>query len=191
MARYIAFSQRQPGTGNAVQFHSPRRRIRSLPPTGFSYSSRKLPARPIPALATNSVLQKISSRQSRPVQLAAAIEERLGILESDGCWKTRQTLGELRGLISGGTAGVDSSTAADSPAPGGSVPLTFAAPVSSSAALSSPSQGRHYIYSQWPWLRPVHWIRAAFIETIMRPWSGCSLHRAWFAAASRFLTAPC
>jgi long-chain acyl-CoA synthetase len=159
------------------------------------------------------------------LQLAAALEERLGIAPESGLVEEAQTLGELRGLVAGATEG---ARAARNPAhstegqkadllrqsrdglsipypadenlsPGSPPQLGLAQngqrytqngqkggklePVGERAAEAEPAKSVHasevrpeseaapeeYIYPHWPWLRPVQWVRAGFIEAVARP----------------------
>ncbi|MGB7264721.1 MAG: AMP-binding protein, partial [Terracidiphilus sp.] len=138
------------------------------------------------------------------VQLAAAIEERLGIVESNGLLEEVQTLGELRRLVADGAAsdgtvtdGAVSNGAGPASGPGpaspdagplssalASTPPQAAAELSSgatapaaSASLQEPRRPR-FLYPVWPWWKPIHWVRVAFIEAIMRPLT-------WFLAEPR------
>ncbi len=112
------------------------------------------------------------------VQLAAAIEERLGMVPESGMLEEMQTLGELRQLVAGEGFGV---RAAWSTAPSNDRNQTDAAHAISARSFVSPSQAEAppapqtepappaYIYPRWPWLLPFRWLRAAFIEAVMRP----------------------
>ncbi len=133
------------------------------------------------------------------VQLGAAIEERLGIVEGNGLLEEVQTLGELRRLVAG--VGVAESVASDGAgcngssldagsrsAPSPAMPSTAAtAPselaattpdVQTAPALAQEPPRPHFLYPEWPWFKPVQWIRVAFIEAIMRPLT-------WFLAEPR------
>lgn len=44
-------------------------------------------------------------------------------------------------------------------------------------------ESRHYIYPHWPWLKPIHWLRVAFIEAAMRP-------LVWLLAHPRVIAPP-
>jgi long-chain acyl-CoA synthetase len=159
------------------------------------------------------------------VQLAAALEERLGITPDSGLLEEVQTLGELRGLVAGATAGARAarhpahfaegqkadplqhspneplipSPAGENLSPGGSQPLdlaqisqnfaqngleAWAAGLEAERAAETepaesvcanevePGSGaapEEYLYPHWPWLRPVQWVRAGFVEAIARP----------------------
>jgi long-chain acyl-CoA synthetase len=134
------------------------------------------------------------------VQLSAAIEERLGIVQSNGLLEEVQTLGDLRRLVADGDLGVGESDEDEgSRQQEAGVPSTtnrsigVPAGVSDRAGVNAAALGtgapqvptpqaprprRRYVYPTWPWLRPVQWIRAAFIEAVMRPLT-------WFLAAPR------
>jgi long-chain acyl-CoA synthetase len=100
------------------------------------------------------------------VQLAAAIEERLGTLPESGFMEQMQTLGELRRLLS---VQLEGEPAATEPA-GGSTQSGVGAETGLEPQFvpdaSTPAQ---YVYPHWPWLKPFQWLRTAFIEAAMRP----------------------
>jgi long-chain acyl-CoA synthetase len=97
------------------------------------------------------------------VQLAAAIEGRLGIVSTAGLLEGVQTVGELRQWIASGSGSV--ITAAPVKAP------VDAAPRAAAPAASVPEAevAVRSIYPTWPWWKPVQWLRTAFIEAAMRP----------------------
>jgi long-chain acyl-CoA synthetase len=133
------------------------------------------------------------------VQLAAAIEDRLGIVSEDGMLGRVETLGELRRLVAGEADGRQ--------------PLSYPTPAPEMQSAASPRQPRqepstsqrsaqtgkangahtasesqeiasarsHHIYPRWPWLKPFQWARVAFIEMVMRP-------LVWLLAAPRVVT---
>jgi long-chain acyl-CoA synthetase len=159
------------------------------------------------------------------VQLAAALEERLGIAPESGLLEEVRTLGELRKLVAGATAGAQAarnpadpsegqkaaplrqspdglsifSPAGENLPPGNPHPPVLAqndqsftqnghkaarpCPVAGQTAETKPAEPvrisevepessaapEEYIYPHWPWLRPVQWVRAGFIEAVMRP----------------------
>jgi long-chain acyl-CoA synthetase len=134
------------------------------------------------------------------VQLAAAIEEKLGMPPESGLLEQVQTLGQLRRLVAGesvnagamrslafsaqrnGENGARSSlrdqqeTAGTVRRPdleamdaGFSPHESQATPIAPLAPEATQPPSRQYIYPHWPWLRPVLWIRSAFIEAAMRP----------------------
>jgi long-chain acyl-CoA synthetase len=153
------------------------------------------------------------------VQLAASLEERLGMSPESGLLEEVQTLGELRALVAGKAEGArtawtptlsveereeqkapsldseqtdlqsgenraeradkgrlvsghDFSRAASAAKSTGALaPEKDALPFPPSSASSDATPAR-YIYPHWPWLRPVQWVRTAFIEAVMRPLVG-------------------
>ena len=108
------------------------------------------------------------------VQLAAAIEDRLGIVTQDGMLNGAETLGDLRRMISGEDNKPQSESAmirsARSAGTNGHK-STQSSEIEPARAAGLPSMAErpHYIYPRWPWLLPFQWIRAAFIELAMRP----------------------
>jgi len=106
------------------------------------------------------------------VQLAAALEERLGVVSSTGLLEEAETLGDLRSLAAEDHE--PQPTIHDSRS-------TIHGPRTTShdSRSTSPTQpARRYIYPLWPWSKPVQWIRALFVECIMRP-------LVWFLADPR------
>ncbi|MFZ0302342.1 MAG: AMP-binding protein [Terracidiphilus sp.] len=94
------------------------------------------------------------------VQLAAALEERLGIVSSSGLLEEADTLGDLRKL-----AGEDRDQGSGIRDQGPEKREKR----SEIRDPGSPVQKRRYVYPLWPWWKPVEWIRAAFVEVVMRP----------------------
>ena len=113
------------------------------------------------------------------VQLAAAIEERLGMVPESGLLEEMQTLGELRQFVAGeglgARAALSTATAdqknhsniahASSSGTDGPVPIQTGAEPAPQTAPTQPS----YIYPRWPWLLSIRWLRSAFVEAVMRP----------------------
>jgi long-chain acyl-CoA synthetase len=97
------------------------------------------------------------------VQLAAAIEDRLGIVAEDGMLDRMETLGELRRLVAGEESWEQASS---SPAHSAKSRGTDGEPIEE--AEPEPVRAR-YSYPLWPWLKPFQWARTAFIEAVMRP----------------------
>ena len=123
------------------------------------------------------------------VQLAAAIEDRLGVISEDGMLDHVETLGELRRLVAGEVNEERASPARGITAEETRGAETFStlpaagrgelgAPETSSEDRPAERELGRYIYSRWPWLRPFQWVRAAFIEAVMRP-------LVWLLAAPR------
>ena len=114
------------------------------------------------------------------VQLAAAIEQRLGIVSGTGLLESIDTLGDLRRLIAGQSAGSGQANAA-APAPGTRANPEAKAPASPAprhtpaenqtvpAPPRPPQPLKKLVYPTWPWWKPVKWYRIAFIETTLRP----------------------
>jgi long-chain acyl-CoA synthetase len=116
------------------------------------------------------------------VQLAAAIEERLGIATESGLLDQVQTLGEVRSLIAGE---MNTAPAAWPPmhsakrsgkrgvwaGGGGQVPAQSQSGLAGGIDWkpeTEPARAR-YIYPRWPWLKPFRWLRTAFVEAVERP----------------------
>ncbi len=122
------------------------------------------------------------------VQLAAALEERLGALPAEPGIEALRTLGDLRALVSSGErqpSGI--AISGPRPIPAGAAPM--AAPPQAgvpSASGTSPSPEKppvaefseEHIYPHWPWWRPVAWLRNVFQECLARPLT-------WLLAAPR------
>ena len=131
------------------------------------------------------------------VQLASAIEERLGIVSGTSLLEEVQTLGDLRRVVAGGAAveaqqaqgaavqavaseadgnrqehAQAENAAAPEAAPAAVEPqqavATVALPQGVSAAPGA-LRRPHFIYPEWPWWKPFQWIRAAFVEAVLRP----------------------
>jgi len=116
------------------------------------------------------------------VQLAAAIEERLGIVQSNGLLEEVQTLGDLRKIVAGDIP-ADGDALSVAPSPESAQPATAPAPASATAApVAAPPPVTpprpHFLYPTWPWWAPFQWIRIAFNEVIARPLT-------WLLAAPR------
>jgi len=135
------------------------------------------------------------------VQLAAAIEQKLGMPPESGMLDTVQTLGELRAVISGSAQHSAASPPAapppdNIPAEGRSAAMRSAPRAEQVLEHEIPAQpappappapagveGRKYVYPHWPWHAPFTWLRVAFIEGAMRP-------LVWFLANPRVDAPP-
>jgi long-chain acyl-CoA synthetase len=84
------------------------------------------------------------------VQLQAELERRLGITLSDTMLEQATTLGELRRVI-----GLDANPAAPT--------------ASARATAPAASKAQHDIYPYWTWSWPSQFVRAAFVECVLRP----------------------
>ncbi len=116
------------------------------------------------------------------VQLAAALEERLGVAPESGLLERAETLGDLRKLVAGETDGArtgattdenqqkisDGQSSADTRM---NLSSTAPAPVDSAGILTEPDEPapEGHIYPRWPWLLPFQWLRVAFIEAVAQP----------------------
>jgi long-chain acyl-CoA synthetase len=133
------------------------------------------------------------------VQLAAAIEDRLGISAENGLLDQVQTLGELRHMIAAGAETPSSSTSppagpTNRPEPARELPTNghtepsaessvelSGAPSTAPATLdprpqtpdpaltAAPPARPTYIYPHWPWWAPVRAFRSAFMEAVIIP----------------------
>jgi long-chain acyl-CoA synthetase len=118
------------------------------------------------------------------VQLAAALEERLGMTSESGLLEEVRTLGELRALVAGeevadkrlSSPTLSSEKGEEDGAPNISVPSSQnsndeggqAVPIELAEQSSEESHERP-IYPHWPWWKLFCWLRTAFIEAVMRP----------------------
>jgi long-chain acyl-CoA synthetase len=108
------------------------------------------------------------------VQLGAAIEQRLGIVSGSGLLEEVQTLGELRKLV-GGEAETNAKEAVptlstEKSRQDGAREARTAAEIAAPQTLPRVEQPRRrYLYLEWPWWKPVAWMRIAFLEAVGRP----------------------
>ncbi len=120
------------------------------------------------------------------VQLAAALEERLGALPGDGAIDRVHTLGELRELVGAKGTGsgewetqngksVENAQEIAVPRP---ADASLAAAAQAVAAAAPVIETEKYLYPRWPWWRPVAWVRNLFLELVAQP-------LVWFLAAPR------
>lgn len=132
------------------------------------------------------------------VQLAAALEERLGELPGTQSLDGVRTLGELRRLVGGqhATSSTDAAAwseggrngnshvgvlgqnggAKDVHALEGVEPREDAREDAQADGVEAEKTG--YVYPRWPWWAPVAWIRSAFLELVAQP-------LVWFLAQPR------
>jgi long-chain acyl-CoA synthetase len=123
--------------------------------------------------------------------LLDALEERLGFALDQEEYARVETLGELRHLVTDrGNTGVGvSQHLVESDGAHDSAGSNFAAGTREFETQQeteghrqptdrSGSAVARYVYPHWPWLRPVRWVRAAFVECVMRP-------LVWLLAAPR------
>jgi len=116
------------------------------------------------------------------VQLAAAIEQKLGMPPESGLLEQVQTLGDVRALVSGHASAIvprESSSTEHAITVAAKDPTqprdaTDAIPASQPATTTpdlphvEPARTT-YVYPHWPWGKPMQGIRASFIEAIMLP----------------------
>jgi long-chain acyl-CoA synthetase len=140
------------------------------------------------------------------VQLGAAIEERLGIISGTSLLEEVQTLGELRRVVANEGSGVrdqgsgireqgsrdqgtegprqQGSGIRDHGLEDGDRARDAGIEAAGEAQQPSPTAAQqelprpHFLYPEWPWWKPFHWIRVAFIEAVIRPIT-------WLLAAPR------
>jgi long-chain acyl-CoA synthetase len=103
------------------------------------------------------------------VQLAAALEERLGIASQDGRLERAETLGELRRLIAGEAGGTRAAYSATMRAAETQGIVSEGAVRQDGPKAEGDAAPGKYIYPRWPWLLPFQWLRVAFIEAVERP----------------------
>jgi long-chain acyl-CoA synthetase len=123
------------------------------------------------------------------VQLSAAIEERLGIVEGTGLLEEVHTLGELRRLVGEGQ-GSEGAREQGSEKAGsektGTKGLGTEGLGIGDQGLGNREQGTaipvarrvRYVYPEWPWWKPFQWMRVVFLEVLQRPLT-------WLLAAPR------
>lgn len=130
------------------------------------------------------------------VQLAAALEERLGGLPVEGELDRVHTLGELRELLGSREQGIASrkpsaaeESAVPRPVAAGAAETAGAIARDGHAADAKPiawpvgEETETYLYPRWPWWRPVAWVRSGFLELIAQP-------LVWFLAGPRVTGRP-
>ncbi|MGA2350925.1 MAG: AMP-binding protein [Terracidiphilus sp.] len=111
------------------------------------------------------------------VQLAAALEERLGMAPGGAWLEEVQTLGELRALVTGEAEGTRAASTpnppVDEPQKDGTPSLSGEQVISNVPAASARESDAEidsaFVYPRWPWLKLFQWVRVAFIEAIVRP----------------------
>jgi len=108
------------------------------------------------------------------VQLAAAIEQKLGMSPESGFLEEIRTLGELRALAGGSGSPTDTALTNASHTNQSSATSETTAPI----PLATPPAARNYIYPLWPWSWTAQVLRAVFQELIAQPLT-------WFLAAPR------
>jgi long-chain acyl-CoA synthetase len=110
------------------------------------------------------------------VQLAAAIEDRLGTVP-DTAIDRAHSLGELRRLLGTRDQGTGireqgSEIEAAGAAPAGPIAVPESTPEPAptpSPASAVVGEKEEYLYPYWPWSWPVRWLRCAFMECVAQP----------------------
>ncbi len=113
------------------------------------------------------------------VQLSAAIEERVGIVQGNGLLEDVHTLGELRKLVGGvetGTKEPRDQGTEKTESDGATEQGSKGAGQQQSVIPAAPRV--HFVYPEWPWWKPFQWLRVTFLEVIQRPLT-------WILAAPR------
>ena len=128
------------------------------------------------------------------VQLQDALEERLGVPLNEEEYARVESLGQLRQLVTGhAKTGVEVSSSEESTGTQSEQTLntaTSAQPPQQPETQEQPQtrsqQAPQYLYPHWPWRLPFRWIRAAFVECVMRPlvWLLAAPRVAWTSQAN-------
>ena len=114
------------------------------------------------------------------VQLSAALEERLGLVEGSGVLEEVHTLGELRRMV-GETENREQR--AESREQGTEKTGTEGLGTREQGPREQGTEAQlapraRYVYPEWPWWKPFQWLRVAFLEAVQRPLT-------WLLAAPR------
>ncbi|HWA93628.1 MAG TPA: AMP-binding protein [Terracidiphilus sp.] len=129
------------------------------------------------------------------VQLAAALEERIGAGLDDDAIDNARTVGDLRTLVGGATPAGNEHAGADQTPAKRAVPAPMVDPSTAQGSNASPpsipqpavppapGDDEKFLYPRWPWSRPVVWVRNAFLELIAQP-------LVWFLAAPKIVGSP-
>ena len=113
------------------------------------------------------------------VQLAAALEERLGVEFDAAALDEAKTVGEMRKLLTGTNHATHVREAEDVEIDDRAIQQNKSWP-GGVARIEEPMRAvnKKQIFPHWPWYFPVRWLRACFVELAMRP-------LVWFYAAPR------
>jgi long-chain acyl-CoA synthetase len=103
------------------------------------------------------------------VQLAAALEERLGIAPQGGLLERAETLGALRAMVAGEAVGTRAAYSPSTSKAGAKEIVASGVVGEGAPEDKDDSVPAKYIYPRWPWLLPFRWLRVAFIEVVERP----------------------
>jgi long-chain acyl-CoA synthetase len=128
---------------------------------------RRLGAAKQPATSSDRLAEDLHLDSLAMVQLQSTLETEFGLELEDAVWGQVRTVGDLRGLLSQPPpeAGRVSGSVTEN-----LVPVTAAATDGAPARLPAiPSQKGRAVFPRWPWWPAVYWVRAAFLEGVMRP----------------------
>jgi long-chain acyl-CoA synthetase len=100
------------------------------------------------------------------VQLQSTLETEFGLELDDAVWGQVRTVGDLRGLLSQGplVQGVPGSSVM-----AGSMAEAPAAEGAPERLPLVPRRKEDAVFPRWPWWPAIHWVRAGFLEGVMRP----------------------
>jgi long-chain acyl-CoA synthetase len=100
------------------------------------------------------------------VQLQSTLETEFGLELDDALWQQVRTVGDLRGLFSQVPLerGVPGGSATSGP-----VAVTPAAEGPTERLPVLPSRKEDAVFPRWPWWPAIYWVRAGFLEGVMRP----------------------
>jgi long-chain acyl-CoA synthetase len=128
---------------------------------------RKLGAARQEITANDRLAEDLQLDSLAMVQLQSTLETEFGLELEDTVWGKVRTVGDLRGLLAqpviavGGVSGAVRES---------SMPVTTAATDAAPARLPAiPSKKGGAVFPRWPWWPAVYWVRAAFLEGVMRP----------------------
>jgi len=113
------------------------------------------------------------------VQLAAALEERLGVISEHGTLDQLRTLGDVRALVAGGRERAERVAEKRSLWSSGPA-VEERSDEEAQSVAPGPAAGK-YIYPHWPWLAPFCWLRIAFLEAVAQPFVWLLAHPKVFA----------
>ena len=100
------------------------------------------------------------------VQLQSTLETEFGLELDDGVWGQVRTVGDLRGLLSQGPLARE---VAGGSVTAGSMAVAPAAEGAPERLPVIPRENDGAVFPRWPWWPAIHWVRAGFLEGVMRP----------------------
>jgi long-chain acyl-CoA synthetase len=120
------------------------------------------------------------------VQLLEALEERLSVALNEEEYARVETLGELRRFVTRlGKTGIEVNRPIVRPEDAQNLNVSNLTERTQESETQKQPRARswpvtRYLYPHWPWLRLICWIRAAFVEGVLRP-------LVWLLAAPRVI----